>query len=327
MRSLGKITVAATMAIALGLGTLGVAASAGQRTVALGVSMWPGRSLAELDSFTTSIGGRTPATWSIWSQWGASPTREFPTGVAKGVKERGATPIIWWEPVDPANLGSPTFARLANVVAGDHDAYIHRFARDAKAFKSPVILRFAHEGNGRFFPWGIGSFDNDAATYVAAWRHVRGIFRDVGAKNVRFLWSVSKQGCDGGCNAYLPFYPGDAYVDYMGFSSFNWAGDRDEWVPMARGFRQITNKLMEVSAKPIVAIETASNAEGGDKAAWITNGYPGVYTEFPRIVAIVYLNVDLRPNDPDWRLSSPAAALQAYATIAARPEFRGKLPG
>ena len=216
---------------------------------------------------------------------------------------------------------------MANVVAGDHDAYIRRFARDAKAFKSPVIVRFAHEGNGRFFPWGVDSFDNDAATYVAAWRHVHGIFREVGAKNVSFLWSVAKQGCDGGCNPYLPFYPGDAYVDYMGFSSFNWGAERDEWVPMVRGFRPITNKLMEVSGKPIVAIETASSDEGGDKAAWITNGYTGVYTEFPRIVAIVYLNVDLtKDSDPDWRLSTPPEALQAYAAIAARPEFRGKLP-
>ena len=65
------------------------------RTVALGVSMWPGRSLAELDAFTASIGGRTPATWSIWSQWGDPSTREFATAVAKGVKERKATPIIW----------------------------------------------------------------------------------------------------------------------------------------------------------------------------------------------------------------------------------------
>ena len=195
---------------------------------------------------------------------------------------------------------------MANVVAGDHDAYIRRFARDAKAFKSPVIVRFAHEGNGRFFPWGVGSFDNDAATYVAAWQHVHGIFREVGARNVSFLWSVAKQGCDGGCNPYLPFYPGDAFVDYMGFSSFNWGASEKNGCRCVRGFRPITNKLMEVSGKPIVAIETASNDDGGDKAAWITNGYTGAYTEFPRIVAIVYLNVDLdQGRRPTTGVSAP----------------------
>ena len=66
-------------------------------------------------------------------------------------------------------------------------------------------------------------FDNTADTFVAAWRHVHGIFQDEGgADNVRFLWSVGKQKCRGGCNPYRAFYPGDAFVDYMGFSSFNW---------------------------------------------------------------------------------------------------------
>ena len=263
------------------------------RTVALGVSMWPGRSLAELDAFTASIGGRTPATWSIWSQWGDPSTREFATAVAKGVKERKATPIIWWEPVDPSDLSSPTYARLANVVAGDHDAYIRRFARDAKAFKSPVIVRFAHEGNGRFFPWGVDSFDNDAATYVAAWRHVHGIFREVGAKNVELPVERREAGLRRRLQPLPAVLPGRRLCRLHGLQQLQLGRERDEWVPMVRGFRPITNKLMEVSGKPIVAIETASNDDGGDKAAWITNGYTGVYTEFPRIVAIVYLNVDL----------------------------------
>jgi beta-mannanase len=290
--------------------------------------MWPGRDLSELTAFSTSIGGLGSATWSIWSQWGDPATREFPTAIAKGVRDRRATPVIWWEPIDPRDLASPTFARLANIVDGDHDAYIRRFARDARALRSTVIVRFAHEGNGRTFPWGRDSFGNDAPTYVAAWRHVHDLFRQVGARNVRFLWSVSKQGCDGGCNPYTPFYPGDAYVDYLGFSSFNWGALRDEWTPMAQGFRPVWKKLTEVSTRPIIAIETASNGEGGDKAKWILNGYPNVYTEFPSIVAVMYLNVDLRSSGhPDWRLGSPPEALQAYASIAARPEFQGRLPG
>jgi hypothetical protein len=298
------------------------------RAVAAGVSIWDGRDLSALDDHRSAI-GRAPATWSIWSPWGDPATRDFPTRLAKGAKDRGSTPIIWWYPVDPSDLASPRYARLANIVAGDHDAYIRQFARDAKAFRSQVILRFAQEANGRQFPWGVDSFDNDAATFVAAWRHVHAIFREVGAKNVRFLWSIAKQSCDGvsGCNPYTAFYPGDAYVDYMGFSSFNWGAQRDEWVPMLQGFRVVTNKLTAVSSKPIVAIETASSPEGGDKAAWITEGYPAVYAALPAIVAIVYLDVDLRSmGHPDWRLASPPEALDAYAAIAARPEFRGKLP-
>jgi Glycosyl hydrolase family 26 len=299
-----------------------------QRQVALGISIQDGRGIAELDQFRTSIGGRTPATWSIWSQWGHPQTRSFPAWAASQARSRGSTPLVWWEPIDPADPGSPTYARLSNISAGRHDEYIRRFARDARDFGSPVILRFAHEANGKMFPWGVSKFDNSASTFIGAWRHVHRIFRDVGATNVRFLWSVAKQACAGGCNPYTAFYPGDAFIDYMGFSNFNWGAKRDEWVPMIKGFRRATNDLAKISGKPIIAVENASSANGGDKAAWIRTGYRAVYNELPRIAGIVYLNVDLRSvGHPDWRLSSPAGALAAYREITALSQFQGRLPG
>jgi hypothetical protein len=302
-------------------------ADAAMRPIALGMSIWNGRQIADLDAFTASIGGHTPATWSIWAQWGAPATRSFPTYVARAAKARGATPIIWWEPVDPNDLSSPTYARHANISAGLHDPYIRGFAQAVRAFGSPVILRFAHEPNGATFPWGRTGFDNTATTFVEAWRHIHRIFREERADNVSFLWSVAKQACPGGCNPYTAYYPGDAYVDYMGFSSFNWGAQRDEWVPMVQGYRRVTELLSEIAPKPIIVAESACNPVGGDKIAWIKEGYPAVHAELPQIVAIAYLNVDLRGSgDPDWRLASPQGALDAYADIAAMPEFQGRLP-
>jgi Glycosyl hydrolase family 26 len=336
------LAVLASLFVALSSSTVALAARAGpgpdpaamldapQRQVALGISIVDGRDIGALNRFRTSIGGRTPATWSIWSQWGSPGTRAFPTAAASQAKARGSTPMVWWEPFDPTNHGSATYARLANISAGKHDDYIRRFARDARDFGSPVILRFAHEANGRIFPWGVGSFDNSASKFVAAWRHVHRLFREVGATNVRFLWSVSKKACGGvkGCNPYRAFYPGDAFVDLMGFSNFNWGAKRDEWVPMIKGFRRVTNDLASISSKPIIAAENACNPKGGDKAAWIRNGYRAVYEELPRIVGIVYLDVDLRfIGHPDWRLSSPAGALAAYREIAGLAQFQGRLPG
>jgi beta-mannanase len=235
--------------------------------------------------------------------------------------------MIWWEPIDPRDPESPTYARLANIVAGRHDDYIRSFARAARTFGTPIILRFAHEPNGGTFPWGVRGFDNDAETFVAAWRHVHRLFEEEGATNVRFLWSVGKKACPGGCDPYAAFYPGDDYVDYMGFSSFNWGTRHGEWVPMLRGFRRVTRLLSRLSPKPIIAVETASSATGGDKAAWIREGYRAVYRRLPRIVGIVYLNVDLREQGhADWRLSSARGALAAYADLAAMDRFQGRLP-
>jgi hypothetical protein len=114
----------------------------------------------------------------------------------------------------------------------------------------------------------------------------------------------------------------------MGFSNYNWGARRDEWVPMLKGFRKVTNLLSRISTKPIIAAENGCDPLGGDKAGWLREGYRAVYDQLPRIVGIVYLDVDLRSiGHPDWRLSSPAAALAAYAAIAALPRFGGRLPG
>ncbi|CAN5790961.1 hypothetical protein BH23CHL8_BH23CHL8_09960 [soil metagenome] len=298
------------------------------RKVALGVAIPNGSDIQALDAFTASIGGNAPAIWAIWRSWG-SVNPSFPMSVAYAVRERGATPFIWWEPVKPNDFSDPTYSRHQNITRGDHDAYIRQFARDAKTYGGKVLLRFAHEANSDYFPWSVSRFDNSNATFIAAWRHVHGIFQAEGATNVRFVWSVAKKACSGGCNPYTAMYPGDAYVDVMGFSAYNWAGafGGEGWTSMYQSYQRVTRLLREISSKPIMAAETGSNPDGGDKAAWIRDGYREVYERLPDVEAIVYLHADLRDvGHPDWRLSSPLAALSAYAEIAALPQFSARWP-
>ena len=292
-----------------------------QRKVALGMATWDGRNLGQLDWLSSAIGGRRPAIWVIWSQWGSDRTRGFPWQAARGLAARGVTPMIWWEPATPGKPRSARYARFANIAGGQHDEYIRRFARDARAFGRPILLRFAHEANGTYFPWSIGRFGNTPRTYKSAWRHVHRIFRRERATNVRFVWSVAKKRCPGGCNPFTRLYPGDRYVDQLGVSVHNW-GRMRRWVPMYRGARGVTRQLREVSRKPIIVAESGSNPLGGDKARWIWNGYRKIYRKLPAIKAIVYLNADLRGlGHPDWRITSPRSALTAYARIAAMDQF------
>lgn len=296
------------------------------RRVALGVAT-PDVGIAELDSFSEAVGAR-PAIWVIWSQWGRAATKGFPMAQAEALRDRGIQPMVWWEPVKPGDLSDPTYPRHMNIIAGDHDAYIREWARDARDFGEPLLLRFAHEMNNGYFPWSVDSFDNSPTTFKSAWRHVVDIFRAEGATNVKFVWSVAKKSCEGGCNPYIEIYPGDAYVDIMGFSGYNWgAHPGKSWTSMYESFRRVTGKLREISHKPIMAAETGSNPLGGDKADWIRNGYRRVYAELPDIEAIVYLDADLRDvGHPDWRIASPADALTAYAEIAGLARFDTRSP-
>jgi hypothetical protein len=139
---------------------------------------------------------------------------------------------------------------------------------------------------------------------------------------------MAKQTCSG-CNLYEKFYPGDKYVDYMGFTSFNWATPRKGgWTGMMKGYTQPMKKFKQFTTKPVIVAETASNFKHGNKAKWIKTGYRKVYDRWNRIRAIVWL--DAHPagfKHPDWRLKRPnnGSAQDAYRTISAKSKFQGSL--
>src|SRR5262245_11670177 len=190
--------------VILTLSLIGIAAAvpaSARSPLALGISAdGNGRELGLLDQLHSDIGA-WPATWSVWSQWGSrggksgcqpgSGTCAFPNQTLADLSARDGgkiIPVIWWEPWNPDKSFSfqGKWARYERIVRHQHDDYIERWAEDAADYGGRIILRFAHEANGHWFPWGIGNFDNTVANYKAAWRYVKRKFREAGADNVEF---------------------------------------------------------------------------------------------------------------------------------------------
>lgn len=305
-----------------------------QRRLRLGISMSPGHDISVLDDFQASIGGTRSATWTIWTNFNARP--DFPTEAAEGARARGAVPFIWWVPGrGPGGDGDTTYSRNQNIIDGLHDAYIRQYARDAADFGTTILLRFAHQGNADYVPWGwdfSDSDDNTVATYKAMWRHVHRIFREEGADNVKWVWSIATQTCAGNCLRRPLGYPGNSYVDFMSFTWENWGKappgsdhPTERWISMINGLRPIVKRLKRVSGKPIIAAAIASGPAPLNKARWIRRGYWAVYRELPRIKAIMYLNTDLSGApllDRDWSLHG--APLRAYASVASKRPFKAR---
>jgi Beta-mannanase len=327
------VLVVALLASTLALSASPTATEAGLRKVALGVSVAvaDSQSVAVVDDYT-SRAGRAPAIWTVWSDWGGGDAA-FPTSFLNGLRSHypGTVPMVNWEPVDPANQVCSQWS-LDNIINGDHDAYIRAWATAAKAYGGRVILRFAHEMNGYWFIWGYSRCTNTPAKFKAAWQHVWNIFRGpngVGATNVKFLWSIY------GAFKLRAHYPGNSYVDYVGLTAFNWgpsgSNNNQPWLSMVANFKPSMKALAGLTSKPVIAAEfgAANVPDCGacDKPAYLTNGYPAVYAKWPRLKAIVYFDLDMRfVNQPDFRLSSPPAALTAYRAIVAQPKFQGTIP-
>ena len=230
----------------------------------------------------------------------------------RAVAARGSVPEISWEPWDYS--GSPTHQpryTLRSIIAGRHDAYIRRWATVLRRFGSPVYLRFAQEMNGGWYPWSEAVNGNRPGQFVAAWRHVHGIFTEMGANNVRWVWSPAA----GTAALDASLYPGSAYVDVVGVSVFNggtrlkWGG----WRSFARIFNPTARALARVApGKPIQISEVASAEAGGSKAAWISGMFADL-RGYSQVKSLVWY--DLR-KQADWPVTSDRAAARAFAAGA-----------
>jgi hypothetical protein len=219
---------------------------------------------------------------------------------------------------------------LRHIYGGRYDTYIRRWATAAKNWGHPFFLRFNHEMNGWWFPWGEGKLEggaivngNSPGDFVKAWRHVHDIFTSVGATNVTWVWSVNHMSMSSQYPALSTLYPGDSYVDWTGFSVYNkyptWAG-LNPLLTGSQGMTWFRNSYADILAvaptKPIMLSEWAS-IEAGDggtkKAAWITDALTTqIPVNFPKIKAIVWMNSDINEGRT-YPIETSQAATDAWA--------------
>jgi len=292
---------AATVAIAALLAAAWVVAPerAAASRVAIGVylsgSDW---NPALLDDYASTV-GRRPAIVHLYRDWSGQP---FEPPVLNAIAARDAVPMVTWEPWRDWREGVSLWA-IAN---GAEDAYIADAARQAAAWRGPLFVRFAHEMNGRWYPWGGGVDGSTAAAYRAAWRRVVEIFRQQGAGNVRWVWTPY---VDNGGRPFERFYPGDKWVDWAGLDGFNW-GER--FVSFAKLFERSYRTMVRMTAKPLIIAETGSIAAGGNKAVWIRSALVRALPRYKHIRALVWWS-DVHFRGMDVRLDTSPAALEAWA--------------
>jgi len=259
--------------------------------------------------------------YALWGGWKSA----FSRSDLEAVGARGSLPLITWEPW--AGTGpDPAWSLRSAVLSGAHDAYVRSWAVGLAAYGQPVLLRFAHEMHDQpTYPWAVGVNGNTAADYLAAWRHVRAIFREAGADNVRWIWNPNTLGlatAAGYAATYQALYPGDDEVDLVGLDVFN-TGPRLDWgAPTWRTFGQVLSApyaaVTELTSKRIILPEVGSTELGGAKGLWIAAMFDHELERFPRVRALVWFDVD---KEEAWSLGSSPAAYKAWLAGSARPRF------
>lgn len=239
--------------------------------------------------------------------WFADWTQPFPAATARVAADNGWTPAIYWEPWNHAAGDAQDDYDARAIASGAHDEYVRRWAADARVHGGPVLLVFAPEMNSSSSTWAAHSPD-DAAAFIDAWRHVRTIFRDEGADNVRFVWVPAA--IEHSTIAIADVYPGDEFVDAVGMTVFNggsalaWGG----WQSFDALQHPTRTALLEIAPeKDIVYAAVASTDAGGDKGYWIRSMFRSVRAD-PNAVALIWFDHDKETN---WRLDSSPESLDA----------------
>lgn len=164
-------------------------------------------------------------------------TWEHTVGAAGQVEENGGVLLLTLEP----HGGLDTMS----------DAVVDRVAEDLRALNAdgvPVVLRFAHEMNGSWYAWG-----QQPQKYVETFRRVAAAVHER-APGTSMMWAPNYGGGypftggqfaalpgtpdhaaldtdgDGSVtmadDTYLPYFPGDDAVDWVGISLYHWGNQR-----------------------------------------------------------------------------------------------------
>jgi hypothetical protein len=273
----------------------------------------------------------------------------FPGAAVESVRRAGAMPFIRLMPRSSwrERRADPTY-RLDRIARGDFDAALRRWARAARATRLPMLVDFAPEMNGDWFPWSgrwnggsaTGRGDPKAAdgpeTYRDAYRHIVDLFRAEGAGNVGFAFHANaRSGPDEPWNAMSAYYPGDAYIDWIGVSAYGSVFPGFDWEPLSSALDEAYPQLAALSpTKPIAIMETGvvEDPSKGRKADWIRDAYDALESgRYPRVKAAIWWQERWRNADgriSDVRIDSGAAATRAYRKavsgpgIVARPQYR-----
>jgi len=261
----------------------------------------------------------------MWYQSWSDEWNAFSPRTADAIRDRGAMPMISWEPT--AGTVEDRRWSLRTIIDGSHDAYIRRWVRDVAAWGHDLYVRPMYEMNGWWASWCAFANGNTEAQFVAAWRHIVDLAREAGATNIRWVWSPNVDN-DGLGTPFTDLFPGDDYIDWVGLDGFNrgtsWSSTR--WQTMADIFTASIGHVRALTQKPLMIAETGSSEVGGDKAAWIRSSLARVPTDLPDVRAVIWFSKNETSLGIDWRVNSSAASLKAFRALARSPEFGGRLP-
>jgi hypothetical protein len=210
----------------------------------------------------------------------------FQVSFAQNAARDGSVPLVQIDP-DGVSVGA--------IASGRYDSYLTAYALSVQAYREPVILSFGHEMNGYWYSWGYQH--TSPAVFVAAWRHIVTLFRQLGAQNVTWLWTVNTIHDRASVPSPGPWWPGSSYVTWVGIDGYYYQSS----AMFASLFGPTIAAVRTLTGRPILIAETAAAPAAGQPAK-IADLFAGI--RLYGLLGFVWFDSS---HVKDWRLSGRAA--------------------
>ena len=302
MRSRLVLFVAVALAAAVAIAVPGCAASHTAQPPSAHASLAP-----RVASYLGVYEAEGPASYGQMAEFAAAAGREpnlagyysgwpepFKIAFARMARGHGAATLVQLD---------PTGASVAAIAAGDYDRYLRSFADSVRAFRYPVVIGFGHEMNATWYSWGYGHVR--PATFVAAWRRVVTDFRQQGADNVTWLWTI--QADIKGSGRIGLWWPGPDYVTWVGIDGYYYRPSDT----FASVFGRTISQVRSITSKPVLLSETAVGPRAGQSAK-IQDLFHGMAAY--QTLGLVWFDISQHDGiyHQDWRIESNPAAERAF---------------
>ncbi len=247
--------------------------------------------------------GRPLGLVHVYHQWD-SP---FPSPADKYFVRSGKALLLTWS-------GTPDTRTIA---AGGYDALIRQRAEAVKHLGRPILIEFRHEMDRPNLRWAMHS----PADYIAAWDHIRSIFRAVGAANVSWVWCPTAYGFTVG--RAQAFYPGNSEVDFVCADAYS----PSPLVPLS----VIVEPFLTWAAQHPKPAIIGEFGVGGNPAGWPSwlAAAGRLARRDTQIKALGYFSgngTDSSGHPYKYFMGGHVAATRAFARLLAEPYFESRLP-
>ncbi len=235
---------------------------------------------------------------------------------------------------------------LNNIIEGKFDNDLKNWAKDSKEDGIPIIIDFAVEMNGDWFPWsgyyngagdktkyGDPNYYDGPERYRDAYRHIIDIFRAENITHITWFFHVdiySNPNEDWNQPKY--YYPGDDYIDWIGISCYGPMNTGENyWELFSEILEERSNSILEISnSKPFAVLEfgVTDNSRMGNKSEWLKDAFRTILNKKPiKFSAISYWHENWEEENGDLaliRVDTSNSSLKIFRELAKNNKFTSK---